>query len=74
MKDVLDKILKLSTEDKFRLVEAIWDNIAEEGYQDNTVSEEEKNILNDRLMSYKRNPDRTRSWDEFAKDFLKNYQ
>lgn len=73
MKDVLAEILKLSTHDKFRLVEAIWDNIAEESYQDTSVSDEEKNILNDRLESYQRNPDKVRNWDEFAKDFLKDY-
>ncbi len=63
------EILKLSLEEKINAVETIWDNIAEEN-KALPLNEGQIQILNDRLESYKKNPESVRSWDDFKKDFL----
>ena len=59
----IDEIKLLDISERIILVEEIWDSIAEE--QGSLVlSEYEKKILDERLLSLKENPKKLMSWDE----------
>ena len=59
----IDEIKTLDITERIILVEEIWDSIANE--QDSLgLSEYEKEILDARLASLKKNPDNLISWDE----------
>lgn len=62
--------LSLSIPERIQLVEDIWDTIADEA-EAMDLTEEEKNIINERLEAYKRNPDSGSSWDEVYKRIVK---
>ena len=59
----IDEIKMLDITERIILVEEIWDSIAKE--QDSLgLSEYEKNILDDRLLSLESNTGNLMSWDE----------
>jgi len=59
----IDEIKMLDITERIILVEEIWDSIAKE--QDSLgLSEYEKNILDDRLLSLESNAGNLMSWDE----------
>ncbi len=67
MRPEISDILKLSTAEKIMMVETIWDNIASENSK-LKLSKEEKELLDERLASYKKNPENVRSWEDFKKE------
>lgn len=59
----IDKIKELDITKRIMLVEDIWDSIAQE--QDKVkLSDYEKEILDQRLKAYEKNPDNLISWDD----------
>jgi len=70
MTQLMKDILKMSVPERIIMVEAIWDSIAE---NDNQVelSEDTKQLLDDRLDAHKKNPNDGSSWDE-VKARIKN--
>ena len=65
----IQDILNLSVEEKILAVETIWDNIADE-VKAYPLTEEQKQMLNERVEEYKKDPSKVRKWEEFKKDFL----
>lgn len=63
-------ILKLSVDERIHLVQTIWDSIASEA-ESADISDEHKQILNDRLEAYKNTPDDNISWEEVDKNARK---
>ncbi|MEM6270013.1 MAG: addiction module protein [Bacteroidota bacterium] len=60
---MLDQILNLSVAERIMLVEAIWDSIPEE-QSGAALSEETKQLLDQRLAAHRANPDSGSSWEE----------
>ena len=59
----LNEIAALSVEDRIRLVQAIWDSIADEQvYPD--LTEAQKQELDRRIKDYEGNPDKILTWEE----------
>ena len=63
-------ILKLSIDERIHLVQTIWDSIATDT-EASEISEEHKEILDERLMAHKNNPDDVLSWGEVKKSVKK---
>jgi putative addiction module component (TIGR02574 family) len=63
MTQILQDILNLSVSERILMVEAIWDSIPE---NDETLglSDETKQLLDDRLSSHINNPDHGSSWED----------
>ena len=66
----IKEILKLTVEERLHLVQTIWDSISGEA-EDADISDEHKAILNDRLESYKNNPEGNVSWEDVNKKVRK---
>lgn len=60
----------LSISDRIRLVEEIWDTIAEEN-EASELTDAQKLELDRRLELAKNNPGQGRTWDEIKAEFLK---
>ena len=60
----------LSISDRIRLVEEIWDTIAEEN-EASELTDAQKRELDRRLELAKNNPGQGRTWDEIKAEFLK---
>lgn len=67
----LADVLELPVEERIRLVEAIWDSIAEvpEAVE---VSEEQKAELSKRMKAYRANPSAGSPWAEVKARILRN--
>lgn len=61
----------LSIADRIRLVEEIWDTIAEEN-EAFELTDAQKHELDRRLQSVKNNPGQGRTWDEIKAEFMKS--
>ena len=61
----------LSISDRIRLVEEIWDTIAEEN-EAFELTEAQKLELDRRLESAGNNPGKGRTWDEIKAEFMKS--
>ena len=61
----------LSIAERIRLVEEIWDTIAEEN-EAFELTEAQKRELDRRLESVRRNPGQGRTWDEIKAEFMKS--
>jgi putative addiction module component (TIGR02574 family) len=61
----------LSISDRIRLVEEIWDTIAEEndGFE---LTDAQKRELDRRLESARNNPGQGRTWDEIKAEFMRS--
>ena len=59
----LDEVLKLPVSERIRIVEAIWDSIADSP-EEVQLSDEQKVELDRRLEALEKNPDAGCSWDE----------
>jgi putative addiction module component (TIGR02574 family) len=60
----IDDMLELSIPERIKLVEDLWDSIAENAADAIGLSEEHKNLLNERLAAYTENPNAGLSWLE----------
>jgi len=63
--DLVNEILKLSTEDRVWLVEEIWQSLEEEE-QDLVLSPEQRKELARRMEEFKKNPTAGCTWEEFV--------
>jgi putative addiction module component (TIGR02574 family) len=63
-------ILKLSVDDRIHLVQTIWDSIAADT-EVSEISDEHKQLLDERLEAHKNNPNDVVSWDEVKKSVKK---
>jgi putative addiction module component (TIGR02574 family) len=54
------EILALSVEDRIQLAMAIWDSVAQETIE---LSDENKQLLDERLRQHEANPDEGESWE-----------
>lgn len=61
----------LSIPERIRLVEEIWDTIAEEN-EAFELTDAQKRELDRRLESSHRNPGKGRTWDEIKAEFMKS--
>ena len=61
MTQVMQDILKLSVPERILMVEAIWDSIAEQD-EKMELSEETKQLLDERLEIHSKNPQEGSSW------------
>ncbi len=64
-------ILELSVAEKIQIVEDIWDSISQNPEQ-LPVSEAEKLELDERLVSYKQNPNEGIEWKTLKKNLLED--
>ena len=70
MTKILDDILKLNVSERIVLVEAIWNSIAESD-EPVDLSEETRQLLDNRLKDHHLNPQQGSSWN-VVKDRIKN--
>jgi len=61
----------LSISDRIRLVEEIWDTIAEEN-EAFELTDAQKQELDRRLESVRNNPSQGRTWNEIKAEFMKS--
>jgi putative addiction module component (TIGR02574 family) len=64
---VLDEILKMSVEDRIRLVEEIWETVSSDPGA-LPVTDAQKQELDRRLDDLDRNPEAGRTWEEFRSE------
>jgi len=67
----LDDLLNRSVAEKILAVEKIWDSIAEESHLNDIPSENEKNLIKERLALYKKNPGKVKKWEDVKANYLK---
>ncbi len=63
MTQIMQDILKLSLSERILMVEAIWDSISEKE-SDTTLSQDTKDLLDDRLASHRKKPNEGSSWED----------
>jgi putative addiction module component (TIGR02574 family) len=63
MTQILNDILNLSVSERILIVEAIWDSISE-NEQTVALSEESRQLLEDRLKAHQNNPNEGSSWED----------
>ena len=63
MTQILQDILNLSVSERIIIVEAIWDSISE-NEEKVALSEETRQLLNDRLIAHQNNPNEGSSWED----------
>ena len=61
-----ETISAMSAEERAELLSTLWDVMENDPYIDDLgeESDEEKNLLGERLEEYKRNPSTAKSWEE----------
>jgi putative addiction module component (TIGR02574 family) len=64
---ITESFRKLSADDKIRLLEELWSEVAEE-YAAMPLSEPLRQLLDERLQQHSDNPDDVESWDEVRGD------
>lgn len=67
--ELVKQAKNLSIPDRIRLVEEIWDTIAEEN-EAFELTDAQRLELDRRLDAAKKNPGRGRSWDEIKSEFM----
>jgi putative addiction module component (TIGR02574 family) len=68
----ISEILKLSLSERILIVEEIWDSIANESDKF-PITEKQKNILEERLVAYNKNPKSGKPWEQIRNELLKKY-
>jgi len=63
LQTALKEIAKLTSDEKFQIVEEIWDDLNEH-YKDIPLTEAQKKELNRRLDEYEKDPDNVLTWEE----------
>lgn len=63
MSQILKDILNLSVSERIIIVEAIWDSISE-NEETVALSEETRQLLDDRLIAHQNDPNEGYSWEE----------
>jgi len=65
----VDTVKRLPLAERIELVEALWESIAQEGYEPPLTTEQAVEI-DRRLEAHGRNPDDVVSWEAIKKDLL----
>ena len=69
--ELTEQAKNLSIPERIRLVEEIWDTIAEEN-EAFELTDAQKRELDRRLESSRSNPGQGRTWDEIKAEFMKS--
>jgi putative addiction module component (TIGR02574 family) len=69
--ELTEQAKNLSIPDRIRLVEEIWDTIAEEN-EAVELTDAQKRELDRRMELVRNNPGQGRTWDEIKAEFLKS--
>lgn len=69
--ELTEQAKNLSVPERIRLVEEIWDTIAEEN-EAFELTDAQKRELDSRLEFSQSNPGRGRTWDEIKAEFMKS--
>ena len=69
--ELTEQAKNLSIPDRIRLVEEIWDTIAEQN-EAFELTDAQKRELDRRLESARNNPGQGRTWDEIKAEFMKS--
>ena len=64
----LDAIKRLSVQERVRLVQDTWDTLQPTA-SELPVTEEQRALVHERLVEYRRNPDATIPWSEVRSEF-----
>ena len=72
MTEILRNILKLSVPERILLAETIWDSISEKEVQVE-LSEETKQLLDERIENHKSNPIEGSPWNEVKDRIRKQF-
>ena len=64
----------LSIDQKIRLVEDIWDNIATHHAESLDLTDEQKTELDRRIADYESNPSNVISWEEVKASTIANFR
>jgi len=70
MRDTFPQVFQLSVEEKLRLVQELWDDIADSHDADIPIPEEVFQELERRHANYLQTPDAGRSWEEVKERIL----
>jgi len=60
----------LAAPERIRVVQELWDRIADENATDLPLTEEQKRLLDERLEAHERDPSAARPWKEVRKEIL----
>ena len=71
-RDLVHEIRKLQVIERLNLVTEIWDEI-KESQELETVVEDEKRLLMNRLAQYRANPDSATDWTDLRKEMYDRY-
>jgi putative addiction module component (TIGR02574 family) len=72
LKSILMEVRCWPPEDRLRLIEEVWDGLAEESYQPE-LTEELKDLLDRRLAALEADPGNVLTWDQI-KDYVRRTQ
>jgi putative addiction module component (TIGR02574 family) len=67
---IIESFRKLSSSEKIRLVQELWDEIAEEAAR-MPLSESHRRLLDQRLQQHEENPDDVEPWEKTRDDVLR---
>ena len=67
---IVSRFRKLSTDDKIRVVQQFWDEIAEEVAR-KPLTESQRRLLDERLADEEHNPDDLEPWPKAKDDILR---
>ena len=70
-KDLIEQAKKFNVSDRVRLVEEIWDTIAEEN-EAFELTDAQKRELDKRVEWVRNNPGQGRTWDEIKAEFFES--
>ena len=67
---IIETFRKLPATEKIRLVQQLWDEIAEEAAQ-LPLTESQRRLLDQRIDEHEANPDDVEPWDDARNDILR---
>ncbi len=70
--EIVNEIRRLKVIERLNIVTDIWDEI-KESQELESVSEEDKKLLLNRLTNYRRNPDSATDWADLRQDIHDSY-
>jgi len=66
---IIESFRKLSPSEKIRLLQELWDEVAEEAAR-MPLSESHRRLLDERLQQHSENPDDVEPWEKVRNDTL----
>lgn len=68
---IIENFRKLPSAEKIRLVQELWDEIAEEAAR-LPLTESQRRLLDERIQQHEENPDDVEAWDKARDDVLRD--